>query len=344
MAPDRRRNRALTGEITLMDPGTVFYEGTNSNAAGYEGVQPRIVNDLERQSRDPDYLHVAYRVVAAKALGHPVTRAESNRYWTAKALAFVRAYPLAALRLTARKFYFALQSYEPYDLATMARKDFLLSRGFFIPFGVTVALALMAMLLRVRGIAPLVIFVCAAGVTLVIFYVTSRQRNAILPPMVILAAAGLATWSRLLVGSRRLRAGATLIIAVAIAVLLSITGPAQREDAAGWLGVRNGFDQAIALEQQGQWAQADALLAQLENEHYRPIRENRAVSSVAYYRAVAAAHLGRDPRPFLAVAEREAPGNEHVLAIQAALGNRSAERLLFELHDPFTARRALQGM
>ena len=90
--------------------------------------------------------------------------------------------------------------------------------------------------------------------------------------------------------------------------------------------------------------QADALLAQLENEHYRPIRENRAVSSVAYYRAVAAAHLGRDPRPFLAVAEREAPGNEHVLAMQAALGNRSAERLLFELHDPFTARRALQGM
>ena len=337
-------NLSLTGEITLMDPGTVFYEGTNSNAAGYEGVQPRIVNDLERQSRDPDYLHVAYRVVAAKALGHPVTRAESNRYWTAKALAFVRAYPLAALRLTARKFYFALQSYEPFDLATMARKDFLLSRGFFIPFGVTVALALMAMLLRVRGIAPLVIFVCAAGVTLVIFYVTSRQRNAILPPMVILAAAGFATWSRLLVGSRRLRAGATLIIAVAIAVLLSITGPAQREDAAGWLGVRNGFDQAIALEQHGQWAQADALLAQLENEHYRPIRENRAVSSVAYYRAVAAARLGRDPRPFLAVAEREAPGNEHVLAMQAALGNRSAERLLFELHDPFTARRALQGM
>src|SRR5207245_4044041 len=104
-------NFSLTRELTLMDPGTVFYEGMNPNAAGYEGVQPRIVNDLERQSRDPDYLHVAYRVVAARALGHSVTRAESNRFWTMKALAFVRAYPIESLLLTARQFSLVLHSY-----------------------------------------------------------------------------------------------------------------------------------------------------------------------------------------------------------------------------------------
>jgi hypothetical protein len=323
-------NFSLTGEVTLMDPGTVFYEGMNPNAAGYEGVQPRIVNDLERQSRDPDYLHIAYRVVAARALGHPVTRAESNRYWTGKAIAFARAYPLAALRLTARKFYFALHSYDAYDLATMARKNFLLARHLFIPFGVIVALAIAAILLRVRGIAPFVVVSAAFAIPLVVFYVTARQRNALLPSVVVLAAAGLAE----IVRRKHWLAGAAAVI---IAVLLSIDGPAQREDAAGWLGVRNDFDAAIALEQGGRWGEADALLAQLEAEGYRPIRENRAVSSIAYYRAMAAAHLGRDPRLFLDRAEREAPGNEHVLAL------RGDRKLLFELHDPITAERALRG-
>jgi hypothetical protein len=305
----------------------------NPSAGGYEGVQPRIVNDLERQSRDPDFLHVAYRIVAARALGHPITRAESNRYWTGKAIAFARAYPIAALRLTARKIYFALHSYDAYDLATMARKNFLLQRQIFIPFGVIVALAIAAMLLRVRGIAPFVMTSVAFAIPLVVFYVTARQRNAVLPSMVVLAAAGAAGLWSAAPRRRLLYGGATLIIAI----LLTIDGNAQKEDAAGWLGVRNNFDAAIALERAGRWGEADGLLQQLDAERYRPMRENRAVSSIAYYRAVVASHLGRDPRPFLDRAEREAPGNEHVLAM------RGEKKLLFELHDPITAERALQG-
>lgn len=334
-------NFAFTGELALMDPGTVFYEGMNPSAGGYEGVQPRIVNDLERQSSNPDYLHEAYRIVAAQALGHAVTRAESNRFWTQKALTFARAYPLASLRLTARKFYFALHSYDAYDLATMAQKNFLLARFPFIPFGVVVALAFIALLLRVRGIAPSLVFAAAAGITLVVFYVTARQRNALLPPMIVLAAAGLAE----IVARRHVVAAA---IAVIIAVLLSINGPAQREDAAGWLGGRNGFDAAIALEQEGRWRDADALLQQLQSDGYRPMRENRAVSSIAYYRARAAVHLG-EPRAavlhLLDRAEREAPGNERVLAMRARFGDRRAERLLFALHDPLTVSHVLsEGM
>ena len=321
-------NFSLTHEVTLMDPGTVFYEGMNPSAEGYEGVQPRIVNDLERQSRDPDFLHVAYRIVAAKALGHPVTRAESNRYWTGKALAFARAYPLAALKLTARKFYLALQSYEAYDLVTMARKDAMLSHVLFFPFACIVTLAGACAISRPRGIAPLVIFACCTGVTLIVFYVTARQRNAVLPALVILAAVGFADALK--------HRGALVAVAI-VAILLGVDGPLQIQDRNGWLGIRDAFDEAIALEQQGRWQEADYVLSQLSA--YRPYRENRAVSSVAWYRAVAAAHLGQ-PRAavlhLLEQANREAPGNEHVLA---ALGD---QNLLFELHDPLTARAALQ--
>src|SRR5213080_4495387 len=122
----------------------------------------------------------------------PRARSESNRYWTGKAIAFARAYPLAALRLTARKFYFALHSYDAYDLITMARKNLLLAHQVFIPFGVIVALAIVALLLRICGIAPFVVFTCVAGIPLILFYVTARQRNALLPPLVVLAAAGFA--------------------------------------------------------------------------------------------------------------------------------------------------------
>jgi hypothetical protein len=179
-----------------------------------------------------------------------------------------------------------------------------------------------------------VIFACVAGAALVIFYVTARQRNAMLPPMVILAAAGFAE----IIRRRNLVAA---LVAIVIAVLLSIDGPAQREDVMGWLGGRNEFDDAIELEQRGAWTHADAILVELEAEDYRPMRENRAVSSIAFYRAVAAAHLGRDPLPLLRQADREAPGNENVLASLAVRGDPDAERRLFAIHDPLTARRAL---
>ncbi len=329
-------NIALTGEVVLMDPGTVFYEGMNPSATGYEGVQPRIVNDIERTSIEPDYLHVAYRIVASRS-ARPLTRAESNRFWTGKALAFIRAYPRAALMLTLRKAHFAIHSHDAYDLATMARKDALLGHYPFIPFGAVLALAGAGVLLgreRRRELLPFIVFALAGFAILIVFYVTARQRNAILPALAVLAAIGVSE----IVTRRHLIAAVAVLI---VAILLGINGPQQIEDTNGWLGVRNAFDNALTLEQQGRWADADRLLAQLESEDYHPIRENRAVPSTAFYRARAAVHLGHDPRALLDRATSDAPGNEHVLAMRARLGDREALRLLFALHDAMTAKRAL---
>jgi hypothetical protein len=325
-------NLALANEFALMDPGTVFYEGMNPNATGYEGVQPRVVNDLERQSREPDFLHVAYRIVASGAAGRPVSRSESNRYWMGKAFAFMRTYPAAPWRLTARKLLFTIHSYEAYDLVTMVRKDFELSGvPIFLPFGVLVGLWSAAARRRLQIAEPWV-YVLATSLPMILFYVTARQRNALLPGAAVLAACGLAEIVR---RNQALAAAG----AAAIAILLSVNGNAQREDFAGWFGIRNMFDEAIAMENAGRWAEADVVLNDLAA--YKPIRENRAVSSVAFYRARAARQLGRDPRPFLQQATREAPGNEHVLALRANTGDHRAAAILYHLHDPITARRAL---
>lgn len=328
-------NFALTGEATVMDPGTVFYEGMNPNASGYEGVQPRIVNDLERTTREPDYLHVAYRIVASRSTGRPLSRGESNRFWSAKAMAFARTYPATALRLTGRKLLFALQSHDAWDLSTMAKKDALLGRFPFLPFGLLVALAGSGVWFRRREVLLPLVFALGAAIPMVAFYVTARQRNAVLPAVAVLAAIGLADLVRR-------RAAMVAVIVVLAAVVLSIDGPAQIEDDNGWSGARNDFDRAISLEQKGNWRGADQLLLGLESEGYRPLRENRAVSSVAYYRAVAALKLGRDPRPLLARADQEAAGNDHVLALQAALGDEESRRRLLLLHDRLTADRAWQ--
>ena len=55
-------NRAMTGSMLLMDPGTVFYEGMNASASGYAGVAPRIVKDIEQTIPGDDTMHVSMYV------------------------------------------------------------------------------------------------------------------------------------------------------------------------------------------------------------------------------------------------------------------------------------------
>lgn len=370
-------NGTLTGHGSIMEPGTGLYDGNNALATGCAGVLPRIVADLDAASTEPDYLHVAYRLVAARA-----NASGGNRYWSEKSLAWMRTYPAAALRLFGWKALLTIHNYDVYDLSTMWRKSAVLPRWPAIPFGALATLAAAAVLLRRSRapLAPIILFAAATIAALILFNVSARQRDALLPPMAILAAIGVVELFRLR-GSTLLIASASII---AGAVLLGIDGPPQREDAYGWWAASQAdraaaanrytiasvlrtasapsvdpptlraaamealaatprpavrFDAAIALEKANAWDEADKVLATLDD--YTPSRENRAVSSVAYYRARAALHLGRDPRPLLDDAEAEAPGDPNVLAARAIAGDADSARRLALLHDPFTRDYAL---
>ena len=395
-------NASLTGHVFIMQPGSQLYDANNPLATGCAGVLPLILSDLQRTTNEPDYLHVAYRLVAARATGKPVDAKLSNKYWSGKVFAFMTTYPLAAMKLFGWKAILAVHHYDVYDLMTTKRKSLELARYPAIPFGIAVILSIVAFVLRPnrRELIPVALFACATLVALIVFNVSTRQRSALLPTLATLGGIGVAEIVRL-ARARNEKALFAFAAVMITAPLLGIEGAPMREDSYNWwaylranevreeafrarekgdrvravefasaasiletaetplvsnttlartaLAAAEGvdspqrlFDIAIALEKAGAWREAEAILASIED--YRPRRENRAVSSVAYYRARAALHL-RAPRitfeGHLQRALEEAPGDPHVLALRAVTVEPAARATLEHLHDPFTRDFAL---
>ncbi len=221
---------------TPMNPGTVLSEGWNPMATGYLGEAPAVVKDIEHNLGLPDGLHVAYRVVAARATGRPMSPQTANTFWAGRALAFVRHEPAAALKLGLRKAILALHSYDAWDLKTLQRKTENLAGGPFIPFGVLAALATLGLIFTWRHpwTPALGLWVGGCWLVMILFYVTARQRNVLLPAVALLiglAVKGVVSAWR---SDRRRIVGLALTAALLSAVLLSLEGTAQTEDRHGW--------------------------------------------------------------------------------------------------------------
>jgi hypothetical protein len=236
-------NRAMTGSMLLMDPGTVFYEGMNANATGYAGVAPRIVKDIEQTIPGSDTMHVAYRVVASRAMGRPVTREEANRYWSQKSLAFVTTYPMRAMSLVLRKIRLLVSAHDAYDVPSMVLKDRSLG-GLWISWALLIPLAIASVWRRAsarrfaqnersraeaRGHTesrlPVLIYVVCAAVSPIAFFVTARHRNPLLIGLAVLGGIAVATMWRSVVA---------IVLVAAAAIAFSIPGDLQREDDYLW--------------------------------------------------------------------------------------------------------------
>jgi len=395
-------NGRLTGDAVIMHAGTHVYDGNNPLATGCAGVTPRIVADLNAESREPDFLHVAYRLVAARATATAPDPRQSSRYWRGKALAFMTTYPSSAARLFFWKGVLAVHHYDVYDLMTTKRKADELSRYPAIPFGTGFVLGVAALVLRRRrsDLLPAIAFAAATLIALVAFNVSSRQRNPLLVPFAVAGGVGIAEIVAL-ARARSERALYAIAAAVVAIPLLGIEGPPMREDAYSWSAserstelrgaayarrargdmrgatalaglasvsdtldppmvtprtLRNAalavashseapemlFDAMIALEKAGAWQEALQVAARIAD--YSPRRDNHAVSSLAYYRARAALHLGA---PIAVVqqlardAEAESPGDPDILALRHVLGDATALARLERMHDPFTRDDAL---
>lgn len=229
-------NARLGALGTIMDPGTVFYEGMNPLATGYSGVQPRIVGDLEPAFEGPDTLHVTYRIVASRALGRTLDRNESNRYWIGKSIAFARAYPFVAARLVLKKAYLSFHAYDAYDLAPMELKRRELRSFLWISPAILFAFALggaiSERLREMSGVLFALLIMSALPMTL--FYVTARQRNAVLPAAAILAGLGVARLAGFVQEKKRRPFFGLMLGIVVLSLGLSVSTPERREDQFSW--------------------------------------------------------------------------------------------------------------
>jgi tetratricopeptide (TPR) repeat protein len=238
------RSDRMTGRATLltMNPGTVFYEGNNPLSWGTTSVYPYLVYDLARQySQTPDVQHDLYRRLARLSTGKDLTVSEVNSYWMGKAVRFIRDHPRRYWQVLAHKLFHMFHSYDWHDLYNAYWNQRKLSRSVIptIPWGIISALAWLGLITQAprwkQSLLFYALFAGQAGVMLV-FYVSARQRLALLPALLFFACAALD-----FMASRK-RRWLLLAAVIPLSAVLVIPTSLMREEDHLWQGVRASGD------------------------------------------------------------------------------------------------------
>lgn len=222
LAPVAWRNYRVGGEfvLTTAQAGPNFYIGNNPFATGvYMPLRPgRSNTSFERTDA------VA---LAEQAAGRKLSASEVSDYWVGKAFDFIRREPAAWGKLMARKSALLVNAYEVPDAENQYfyERYSPLLRLLSLPFHLGTLLPLgvlgIALIRPWRGDASVLLLVLATlAAAVVAFYVFGRYRYTIVPPLALLAGAGLARALQT-VGERRWRELAVPVAAAAFAAVAS---------------------------------------------------------------------------------------------------------------------------
>lgn len=188
-APCWVHNYFVAGEPVLLSAhsGINFYIGNNPRANGYTNVPPGMRAGQAGMLKDSI-------TMAESAAGRPLKRTEVSRYWKAQAVAFIRTQPGAWLRLMLIKFrnFWSYFQYDDLSLISLFSQKGIITPG--IRFGFVAALAIPGLIICARRypvsrwvIGALLLHLCA----LMPVFITERYRLAVVPGLLLLAAAGL---------------------------------------------------------------------------------------------------------------------------------------------------------
>jgi 4-amino-4-deoxy-L-arabinose transferase-like glycosyltransferase len=195
IAPAAILRRALDAPSgATMSPGQVIHHGNRPEGVGVGMQPPYLLMMLEAQS-NRYAIHDLYRRFARASEGQESSVEETNRYWLSKTAAFIRMHPATFLALQVRKLSFFVFGPEAHDVFGAKRADFRLAQWPLPTLGVLGLPALagaVTVVLRRRGVLPVVVVGAFAGVALVA-YVISRYRLSAAPALCLLAAAWLST-------------------------------------------------------------------------------------------------------------------------------------------------------
>ncbi len=248
VAPATLHNWLAAGELIPISAqaGITFYHGNNAGADGTYHAAEGVSTDRFQQNLDA-------RAAARAELGPDAGWKATDRYFLGKGLAFWRADPVRAVKLTLRKaWWFASgRTYGDVYNPTLERESGLASRLAFAPVPVAwctlVALVALLALLR-HGFSrcvPELTFVLVPFLVVCVFWYSPRYRLPAVPVMAVLAGAAL-------VRLGEWRASPARAAVVAAAVLASaLSGTVNR-----WAG----FDGPDAYRQQFTYSVGAAFL------------------------------------------------------------------------------------
>lgn len=196
--------------------GINFWIGNHPNANGYPSFPPGLRAGQAAMLEDSV-------TSAESAVGHSLKRSEVSRYWSNKAKDYVVRNPsdwLKLLLIKLRNFCSAFQ-YDDLSIVTTLREERVVLPGLY--FGIVAALGFPGILLAWRY-APVSRWIAVAiflhvGALLTVF-ITERYRLAVVPGLLIFAAAGLSFFWRSLLGGHYTRS-ATYLILVALSTTMT---------------------------------------------------------------------------------------------------------------------------
>jgi Flp pilus assembly protein TadD len=258
LLPVALRNGLVGGDFlpTTFNAGISFYIGNNPKADGtYQPLVPgKQIPALER--REPIR-------IAEQAMGRPLSSAEISRYWRNQALSWVRAHPGDFLRLQLRKLRMFWSWYEWPDAVDYYHVKTLspVLRLPLLELGGAVILAFAGIFLRRRDLgtfAPALLFAAGWTASTVIFFLFSRYRLPVVPPLLVLGGAALARIPAAWPARKKSAAGLAGLLAAAL-LLPRVMGYAPRMDMVHYNLGRLYEERGRVEEARGEYAVALAL-------------------------------------------------------------------------------------